>query len=96
MNSSSLFSKKFNNLDLGLHGVRLPEFTIDLSEKRHLNLSEDASNYDFLRGLALNGFKHLKIDKNLPEYKKYVERAKYELDTLKELGLLTIYSWYGT
>ena len=81
-------SSKFDNLDLGLHGVRLPEFNIDSSTKRHLNLSEDVSNYDFLRALALNGFKDLKIDKNLPEYKKYVDRAKYELETLKELGFI--------
>ncbi|NBW09891.1 MAG: DNA polymerase III subunit alpha [Caulobacteraceae bacterium] len=82
------FSSKFDNLDLGLHGVRLPEFSIESSTKRHLSLSEDVSNYDFLRALALNGFKDLKIDKNLPEYKKYVDRAKYELETLKELGFI--------
>jgi len=82
------FSSKFEDVDLGLHGVRLPEFNIDSSAKRHLNLSEDVSNYDFLRALALNGFKDLKIDKNLPEYKKYVDRAKYELETLKELGFI--------
>ena len=82
------FSSKFQDLDLGLHGVRLPEFNIESSTKRHLNLSEDVSNYDFLRALALNGFKDLKIDKSLPEYKKYVDRAKYELETLKELGFI--------
>jgi DNA polymerase-3 subunit alpha len=82
------FSSKFENLDLGLHGVRLPEFNIESSAKRHLNLSEDVSNYDFLRALALNGFKDLKIDKTLPEYKRYVDRAKYELETLRELGFI--------
>ena len=82
------FASKFENVDLGLHGVRLPEFSIESSAKRHLNLSEDVSNYDFLRGLALNGFKELNINKNLPEYKKYVDRAKYELETLKELGFI--------
>ena len=81
-------SSKFEDVDLGLHGVRLPEFNIESSAKRHLNLSEDVSNYDFLRALALNGFKELKIDKSLPEYKKYVDRAKYELETLKELGFI--------
>ena len=82
------FSSKFEDVDLGLHGVRLPEFTIESSSKRHLNLSEDVTNYDFLRALSLNGFKELKIDKALPEYKKYVDRAKYELETLKELGFI--------
>jgi DNA polymerase-3 subunit alpha len=82
------FSSKFEDVDLGLHGVRLPEFTIESSSKRHLNLSEDVTNYDFLRALSLNGFKELKIDKSLPEYKKYVDRAKYELETLRELGFI--------
>jgi len=84
-----IFSDKFDNTDLGLHGVRLPEFSIDSSLKRHLNISEDVSNYDFLRALALNGFKKLNIDKsNKVDYKKYIDRAKYELDTLKELGFI--------
>lgn len=82
------FSSKFKEIDLGLHGVRLPKFNIENSLKRHLNLSEDSSNYDFLRGLALNGFKKLNIDKQSKDYKKYIERAKYELDTLKELGFV--------
>jgi len=82
------FFSKFEDIDLGLHGVRLPEFNIDSSAKRHLNLSEDVSNYEFLRALSLNGFKELKIDKNQPEYKKYTDRAKHELETLKELGFI--------
>jgi DNA-directed DNA polymerase III PolC len=82
------FSSKFQNIDLGLHGVRLPEFNIDKSYKRHLNLSEDALNYDFLRALALNGFKNLNINKDNKDYKKYIDRAKHELDTLKELGFI--------
>ena len=83
-----VFSSKFQNVDLGLHGVRLPEFSIDIQSKRHLNVSEDVSNYDFLRALSLNGFKDLNIDKNSSEYKKYIDRAKHELETLKELGFI--------
>ena len=64
-----VFSSKFQNVDLGLHGVRLPEFSIDIESKRHLNVSEDVSNYDFLRALALNGFKDLHVDKSSSEYK---------------------------
>lgn len=82
------FSSKFQDVDLGLHGVRLPEFSIDVQSKRHLNVSEDVSNYDFLRALALNGFKDLNVDKSSTEHKKYVDRAKYELETLKELGFI--------
>ena len=82
------FYSKFENINLGLHGVRLPEFSIELSCKRDLNLSEDVSNYDFLRALALNGFKKLNITKQNKEYKKYIDRAKYELETLNELGFV--------
>jgi DNA polymerase-3 subunit alpha len=82
------FSDKFEDTELDIHGVRLPEFEIDLASKRHLSISEDSSNYDFLRALALNGFKTLNINKTDKDYKKYVDRAKHELDTLKELGFI--------
>jgi len=82
------FSDQFGNTELDIHGVRLPEFEIDLASKRHLGISEDAPNYDFLRALALNGFKTLNINKTDKNYKKYIDRAKYELDTLKELGFI--------
>ena len=86
--NAKVFSDQFENIELDIHGVRLPEFEIDLASKRHLGVSEDASNYDFLRALALNGFKTLNINKADKDYKKYVDRAKYELDTLKELGFI--------
>jgi len=82
------FSDKFADTELDIHGVRLPEFEIDLASKRHLGISEDSSNYDFLKALALNGFKTLNINKSDKDYKKYVDRAKHELDTLKELGFI--------
>jgi DNA polymerase-3 subunit alpha len=82
------FSDKFETIELDIHGVRLPEFKIDLASKRNLGISEDASNYDFLRALTLNGFKTLNINKSDKNYKKYVDRAKHELNTLKELGFI--------
>jgi len=82
------FSDKFEVIELDIHGVRLPEFEIDLASKRHLGISEDSSNYDFLRALASNGFKTLNISKSDKNYKKYVDRAKHELDTLRELGFI--------
>jgi DNA polymerase-3 subunit alpha len=85
---SKEFSDEFESIELDIHGVRLPEFEIDLASKRHLGISEDSSNYDFLRALALNGFKTLNIDKSDKNYKKYIDRAKHELDTLKELGFI--------
>jgi len=88
ISEDKIFASKFQDIDLGLHGVRLPEFAIDSESKRHLNVSEDVSNYNFLRALALNGFKDLNVDKNSQDYKKYIDRAKYELETLKELGFI--------
>jgi DNA polymerase-3 subunit alpha len=85
---SKEFSDGFESTELDIHGVRLPEFEIDLASKRHLGISEDVSNYDFLRALASNGFKALNINKSDKDYKKYVDRAKHELETLKELGFI--------
>jgi DNA polymerase-3 subunit alpha len=85
---SKEFSDGFESTELDIHGVRLPEFEIDLASKRHLGISEDASNYDFLRALSSNGFKALNISKSDKNYKKYVDRAKHELETLKELGFI--------
>lgn len=82
------FLSKFSKLDLGLHGVRLPKFDIDLSYKRNLNLSEDVSNYEFLKALISNGFKKLNLEKNSNQYKSYLDRAKHELVTLEELGFV--------
>jgi len=88
MMNSKDFSSSFSKIDLPLHGVRLPEFVIDKVYKHQVEISEDSSNYEFLRALSLKGFKDLNIKKDSPEYKKYIDRAKYELDTLKELGFI--------
>lgn len=80
------FTSYFDGYDLGLHGVRLPKFDIDNTEKHKIKVSEDVSNYDFLRFLCLRGFEKLKLKKNSKSYKNYVERIKYELSILEELG----------
>jgi DNA polymerase-3 subunit alpha len=82
------FEKKFKNYDLEIHGVRLPRFEIDKSHKHKLKVSEDCDNYDFLRKLSLNGFDELNLEKDSELYNKYVDRAKYELATLKDLGFI--------
>ena len=58
------FDTNFSNIDLPLHGVRLPEFTIDNVYKHKLEISEDSPNYDFLKALALKGFKQLNLKKD--------------------------------
>jgi len=82
------FKSHFKGIDLPLHGVRLPTFEIEDKYKREIGVSEDISNYDFLRSLANTGFKNLKINKKDPNFNEYVDRAKYELSTLKDLGFV--------
>ena len=82
------FFRDFENLDLNLHGVRLPSFEIENEIKRELKVSEDLENYDFLRKICLDGFNKLDIKKGTKEHSDYVERAKYELKTLKSLGFI--------
>jgi DNA polymerase III subunit alpha len=79
------FTSQFEELTLPAHGVRLPTIEIDAKIKTDLGLPENISNFDFLRALCREGLKKLKIEKNNPLYKQYVDRAKYELETLKEL-----------
>ena len=57
------FDKQFKSYDLDIHGVRLPQFDIEKRHKHQALVSEDCSNYDFLRQLCLNGFKDFSKDK---------------------------------
>jgi len=85
---ASDFTSEFNDLALALHGVRLPSFEIDKADKRRLGVSEDLNNYDFLRAICLTGFKDLQLEKDSEIYNQHVDRIKYELYTLKELGFI--------
>ncbi len=80
------FYTDFKTLDLNLHGVRLPSFEIEKQVKRELKVSEDLNNYDFLRKICLDGFNKLDLEKESKEHDDYVERARYELKTLKDLS----------
>jgi len=79
------FLNQFENLDVPVHGVRLPSFDIEDKYKRENGLSESVDNYDFLRGMCLQGFNKMGLKKNTKKYKVYVERVKKELTILKEL-----------
>lgn len=80
------FVDNFKEIELDLHGVRLPSFTIDNKYKHALKVSEDISNYDFLRQLCRDGFKKLNLKKGSEEYNQYRDRGRHELKILKELG----------
>ena len=78
----------FKELNLPLHGVRLPCFEIDKQFKREIGVSEDVDNDTFLHSLIDDGFKNLKINKNDPSNKLYLDRVHYELSTIKDLGFV--------
>ena len=82
------FLDNFSALDLPFHGVRLPEFKISNKYKHKHKVSEDVNNFDFLRAICLEGFKKLKVRKGSKQYNSYVDRTKYELKTLNELGFV--------
>ena len=77
------FDLQFKDLDLPLHGVRLPAFTIENKQKRSLGLSEDTTNEQFLLTLCQNGSKTLNLETE--EYKK---RLDHEFNIIKELGFI--------
>jgi DNA polymerase-3 subunit alpha len=77
----STYTDNFEELDLKLHGVRLPNFEITNTQKQDVKISEDSNNFSFLRALCEKGMQ----DKNL-KGKAYQERMEYELQTLEELG----------
>ena len=82
------FTKSFVDYNLDIHGVRLPQFEISDEYKREAKAASDCNNYDFLRKLCLNRFSELGLKKGTQEYDKYVDRIKYELETLKDLGFI--------
>ena len=80
------FTKDFEDLDLSIHGVRLPQIIIDKEDYKTYSVKEGASNYEFLRQLCLDGFNKLNLKKGTPEHKEYGERVKRELTILNELN----------
>jgi len=68
-------------------GVRLPEINIESKYYKKLKLSEDISNFDFLKNLCLNAIKEMKINKK-ENKQDYYDRTKEELSILNELGFV--------
>ena len=77
---------EFEPYNLTNFGVRIPHFEVPTEEKIKLKLPIDASNYDFLRALCRVGFN--KLIKGKPNEKEYVERLKFELETIKDLDFI--------
>ena len=68
-------------------GVLLPKIEIQDSYYEQLNVSNQISNYDFLRCLCLKAVKEIGIDKKSNK-KSYYNRVKLELDVLRDLGFV--------
>ena len=45
------FTTSFDDYNLEIHGVRLPQFEISNEYKHRAHVTEDCNNYDFLRKL---------------------------------------------
>lgn len=77
------FAKRFQKLDLGIHGVRLPSFKVDDNDKRKLGISDDSTNEKFLYILCKREFDLRKFNSE-----KYNKRFEHEFNTVKELGFI--------
>jgi DNA polymerase-3 subunit alpha len=77
------FLSQFKELDIPLHGVRLPSFDIDIKYKRALGVSEDISNQDFLKALCEDG-----LQRRNEKREEYSARLNREFETIKELGFI--------
>ena len=84
----SEFLTQFKELDIPLHGVRLPSFDINMKYKRGLGVSEDISNEDFLEALCEDGRKKIWSSIRKEHKAEYAQRLEYELKTIKELGFI--------
>ena len=84
----SKFLTQFKELDIPLHGVRLPSFDINMKYKRGLGVSEDISNEDFLEALCEDGRKKIWSSIRKEHKAEYAQRLEYELKTIKELGFI--------
>lgn len=68
-------------------GVLLPKIDIDDKYYRELDVSNDISNYDFLRHLCMKGINEKGIN-DFSNKKAYFNRVKTELKVLDDLGFI--------
>lgn len=80
------FENQFENLEIPILGVRLPQFEIETKYKKELGLNSDVKNIDFLKALCSDGFRNFKMDKNTDKFRAYYERVSMELSIFEELG----------
>lgn len=88
--TTDTFIKKFKDINLPLHGVRLPSFQINESLRNRLEATDEEDNKQILRRLCYEGYEAKivsgELDAGLAE--KYTERTEHELKTMEELGFV--------
>src|SRR5687768_374970 len=83
------FFSDFEDLKLGILGVRLPRFTIEEKYKKNVKLPENATNAEFLEALAFKGCDKLSLKEgDSAAYDVYAQRIKMELKIIEELGFV--------
>ena len=65
-------------------GVELPQTPVDKSVLEELDLKKGSSNYEIVRKLCYQGM----VAKGLEKEKNYIDRVKFELNTLNTLGFI--------
>ena len=80
----------FKKYDLGIKGVRLPSFDIDVAEKNRVGVPEDCDNLTFLTALCNKRLEGLKEEFQLTDeqYKEYEKRTEDELKELNNLSFV--------
>ena len=80
---SETFVKDFRPIKIDMHGVRLPEFSVEENKA-------NVDNLTFLTSICYEGYeKRMKLSQLDPsKAEEYAERTKYELETLKDLGFV--------
>lgn len=76
------FQDKFSNLDIVVHGVRLPKIEIPEHYYKSLSLEQNISNAKFLKALCEKGLRQ----KGKRNDRDYISRAKKELEIIEELS----------
>ena len=82
------FKKDFKKINLPLNGVRLPTFKIENKYKKEVGVKTDVDNVEFLKALMRNGFNKIKSKIPAKDHDCYRQRAKHEIQTLRELGFI--------
>ena len=80
---SEAFVKDFRPIKIDMHGVRLPEFSVEENKANVDNLS-------FLTSICYEGYENRLKLKQIDPLKadEYADRTKDELETLKDLGFV--------